>query len=94
MHWKTTITIDNLQCGGCSATITKRLGLLEGVTDIQIDTQAEQVSFSSPVEAVVLVRETLQGLGYPERGTVSGLTNLGAKARSFVSCAVGKVGAA
>jgi len=94
MHEKTTITVDNLKCGGCSATITKRLSALDGVTDIQVDTEAEQVSLSSPVEGVDLVLETLQGLGYPQPGPASGLTNVGAKARSFVSCVIGKVGAA
>ena len=94
MNQRRTITVDNLKCGGCGATISKRLSALDGVTDIQIDTEAEQVSFSSAAETVEIVRETLQGLGYPERGTASGLTNIGAKARSFVSCAIGKVGTA
>jgi copper chaperone len=94
MNQRRTITVDNLKCGGCSATISKRLSALDGVTAIQVDAEAEEVSFSSPVEVVALVRETLRGLGYPERGTASGLANVGAKARSFLSCAIGKVGAA
>ena len=92
MSQRTTITVDNLKCGGCSATITKRLSALEGVTDVQIDSESEQVSFSSPLYAVELARQTLEALGYPERGTAAGLANLGAKARSLVSCAIGKVG--
>lgn len=87
------IIVENLKCGGCSATITKRLSAMEGVGNVQVDSEAERVSFSSPPAAVELVRETLRGLGYPERGTASGLASVGAQLRSLVSCAIGKVGA-
>jgi len=33
----------------------------------------------------------LQELGYPERGTASGIGSAAAKAKSFVSCAIGRV---
>jgi len=35
MNQRRTITVDNLKCGGCSATISKRLSVLDGATDIQ-----------------------------------------------------------
>ena len=94
MSQRTTITVDNLKCGGCSATIARRLSALDGVSDVQIDSESEQVSFLSPPDAVELVRETLQKLGYPEQGSANGLAKAGATVRSFVSCAIGKVGAA
>jgi copper chaperone len=94
MNQRHTITVDNLKCGGCTATITSRLSAIEGVGNVQVDSEAEEVSFFSPPDAVGLVRDTLYTLGYPERGTSSGLSGVGAKVRSLVSCAVGKVGAA
>jgi copper chaperone len=37
------------------------------------------------------VAKRLLELGYPERGTASGIGSAAAKAKSFVSCAIGRV---
>ena len=87
-----TINVENLKCNGCSGTIRNRLNELDGVANVQIDVEAEQVTFTSPTETIEGVRETLERLGYPEQGSMSGLASVGAKARSFVSCAIGVVG--
>ena len=88
-----TITVENLRCGGCSASIMRRLAAMEDVTDVSVDHDAGQVSFVAPANRIDRVREALGSLGYREPGTASGLSGLGARARALVSCAMGKVSA-
>ncbi len=88
------VTIENLKCGGCTSTIIKQLNGLDEVERVQVDTESETVSFVAPAERLALVKQRLRSLGYPERGSISGLPGMGARARAYVSCAIGKVGAA
>jgi len=84
----TSIVVDNLKCGGCANTITKKISVLEGVSNVQVDKETSTISYDYENEdLVVLVEETLAKLGYPKAGT----TTLGQKAKSFVSCATGKM---
>ncbi|HBI00897.1 MAG TPA: heavy metal-associated domain-containing protein [Flavobacterium sp.] len=86
---KSTIKIQNLKCYGCANTITKKLTLLENISDVEVNNDEQTVSFRYENEAdLVLVKSTLQSLGYPEFGETN---SLGEKAKSFVSCAVGRI---
>jgi len=38
-----------------------------------------------------LVKETLKNMGYPESGSQKGLEAFGSKAKSYVSCAIGRM---
>lgn len=84
-----TIHIQNLKCGGCANTITKNLSEIEGVTNVNVIVEDSVVQFN-PVSSEVTktVKDTLKKLGYPEDGEVN---SLGSKAKSFVSCAVGRI---
>jgi len=93
MTTKHTLTIENLKCGGCTATIISRVGALDSVEFVEVDLDADTVSFYAPPAAVGTVRKTLRTLGYPERDSTSGISNIAASARSYVSCAIGKVAA-
>ena len=93
MYQTYTISVDNLRCSGCVTTITRRVNSLAGVTGVRVDAANGRVSFDARPGAVHLVRDTLLALGYPERGTTSGLSAVGTTARSIVSCAVGRLGA-
>lgn len=86
---QTTLHIQNLKCGGCAHTISTRLAELEGITDVVVDNDADAVSFSYSTQrfkenAVKL----LSSLGYPVQGEANSLSK---KAKSFVSCAVGRM---
>lgn len=86
---RTSIYIQNLKCGGCAHTITTKLGTLENITDLHVDTDENKVSFSYLNEAdVFTVKERLKDLGYPSLEDSNSLTS---KAKSFVSCATGKL---
>ncbi|MFD2540891.1 heavy-metal-associated domain-containing protein [Lacinutrix gracilariae] len=86
---KTSIIVQNLKCGGCAHTITTKLSEIKNVADITIDVDSSKVFFSYINEADALaVKDKLKTLGYPSVDDANSLTS---KAKSFVSCATGKL---
>ena len=85
------ITVENIKCGGCASTITRRLNQLDAVSDCQVDVETGVVSITGDESSKTEVTQLLLNLGYPESGTAEGLKAAKAKAKSFVSCAVGKM---
>jgi copper chaperone len=85
------IQIENLKCGGCANTITKGLSAMDGVTDVVVHNDTNQVSLTADEVLRPAVLEKLRSMGYPETGSVSGLASGIATAKSFVSCAIGRV---
>jgi copper chaperone CopZ len=86
---ETTIHIQNLKCGGCANTITKGISSIEAVQNVSVNVDENTVTFSYETEAQVNeVKNKLKSLGYPEDGEAN---TLGAKAKSYVSCAIGKM---
>lgn len=86
---KATLYIQNLKCGGCANTITKNIVTLDAITDVSVNVEESCVSFGyTTEEKLVEVKEKLKALGYPEDGETN---SLGSKAKSYVSCAIGKM---
>lgn len=86
---KTTIIIQNLKCGGCAHTITTKLAALENVENISVDVETSAVSFETKSkEAISLIKDKLAAIGYPVEGEDNSIVS---KAKSFVSCATGKM---
>ncbi len=85
---KTTITIENLKCGGCAATIKKGIASLESITDVTVLVGTSEVTVTATKEVRQAVKEKLAAMGYPEMGDANTLRH---KATSYVSCAVGKM---
>jgi len=86
---KTTIQIHNLKCGGCAHTIISSLNGLDNISDVQINVETSQVSFNFLTEVdEKAVYQKLKSLGYP---VVEEENSLGLKAKSFISCAIGKI---
>lgn len=88
-----TFEVQNIRCGGCANTIKDALekaGFEEVDVDLACEPRKVTVTFANEaLEAQVIA--TLRKLGYPlvgEEVGVWGATSL--KAKSFVSCAVGK----
>ena len=85
------LSVENIKCGGCAGTITKRLNELDSVSECQVDVENGMVSITGDDSSRAEVSQLLLKLGYPETGTAEGLKAAAAKAKSFVSCAVGKM---
>jgi copper chaperone len=84
------IEIDNLKCGGCEATILKGVKSIEGVSDVSVNHDTHTVS-EAPEGLRPQIVEKLLFMGYPEKGTLTGLSAGLANAQSYVSCAIGRV---
>ena len=86
---RTSISVQNLKCGGCAHTITSKLSTIENISDLQVDVEENLVSFNYLSETdAVKVKEKLKNLGYP---SIDDGNSLASKAKSFVSCATGKI---
>ncbi|MDD2986479.1 heavy metal-associated domain-containing protein [Flavobacterium sp.] len=85
----TLITVQNLKCGGCANTITKKLQTMEDVSNVNINVEDNTVFISySKEETYAQVVSALKTMGYPEENESN---TLGNKAKSYVSCAIGKM---
>ena len=85
---KEIIVIDNLKCGGCVNTVTKKLQEMEGVDNVNVvlKTSVVEIELEKNISREALI-EKLSKWGYPEMGT----SNLVQKAKSYVSCAIGRL---
>ena len=85
----TTINIQNLKCGGCANTIITKLSRIEDVSNVNVDVESSSVTFNHMSDAnIIAVTNKLAAIGYPEEGEKNSVVS---KAKSFVSCATGKM---
>lgn len=86
---KTTIKIQNLKCGGCVNTITSTLSKLSNISNVKVNVEETEVELDYLNEIdLENVKEALKSIGYPEVGDAN---SFGTKAKSYVSCALGKM---
>jgi len=86
---ETSILVQNLKCGGCAHTISTKLSGIKNVFNLQVNVDESKVSFNYlEGEDVVNVKEKLKELGYP---SVDDTNSFSSKAKSFISCATGKL---
>lgn len=84
-----TITIQNLKCGGCANTISTKLIEINGISDVSVDVDNSTVTFMHETAgSLVNAKQKLAAIGYPESGDKNSVIS---KAKSFVSCATGKI---
>ena len=67
------------------------LGQMEGVSNVEVDHDTKRVKFTGEASSRAQVAEKLRSMGYPEQGTLEGLSAGVANAKSFVSCAIGRM---
>ena len=85
------IEIENLKCGGCERSILNGLGAMAGVSDVSVERENQTVKLVAEPALRGAVADKLRAMGYPEKGSVSGLNAGLANAKSFVSCAIGRM---
>lgn len=86
---RTSIIVQNLKCGGCATTIKNRLSEINNISEITVDTDTATVSFiAQDADDALAVKDRLKSLGYPSIEDANGMLS---KAKSFVSCATGKI---
>ena len=85
------IEVENIRCGGCANTICKQLKKIDGVDDVRVDIEKGRVSVDAGDGIRGELVAALLACGYPEQGSAEGIKAATAKAKSFVSCAIGKL---
>ena len=86
---KASIIVQNIKCAGCAKTISTKLNELKNVTDVSVDQEISAVHFTySKTDEALEIMEILESLGYP---SIENKNSLKTKARSYFSCAVGKI---
>lgn len=89
------LQVENIKCGGCASSIRKGLLADKRISEVDIDVELGKVCVQALVEQDESIRAELASMllkmGYPESGTAEGIKAAAAKAKSFVSCAIGKV---
>ena len=85
----TSIVVQNLKCNGCANTIHSKLSHIQAISNINIDIENNKISFDFIAQEDILkVKKTLKTLGYP---SIDETNSVVSKAKSFVSCASGKL---
>ena len=89
---KQTFEVVNVKCGGCANTLKTKLLEEFGEVEVNLEVEPRQITLEIEDTNVPALRQALKSLGYPmsdeDLSTVEGFTTT---AKSFVSCAVGKM---
>jgi copper chaperone len=85
------ITVENIKCGGCVGSITKKLSAAFDTDKIDVNIEQGVISIDLDDSKRDELTKALLDLGYPETDSVQGFDSAKAKAKSFVSCAIGKM---
>lgn len=85
------IDVENIKCGGCANSIRKGLTEDERITGVEVDIEGGRITLEGDETARDEIAMKLAHMGYPEVGSVEGMRAAAAKAKSFVSCAVGRI---
>ena len=81
--------IENVKCNGCKNTIIKEARKQDLVIDVKVDLESGTVmlSYEGGDETLYRVKSRLSRKGYPEKGR----NNVVSTAKSYVSCAMGRI---
>lgn len=86
---KLELVVENIKCGGCMTSIKKGILELAGVTQVDIALEEEKITIEGNDLDRAAISKKLDQMGYPEKGN----NTLFKEAKSYVSCAIGKVSA-
>jgi len=89
---KQTFEVINVKCGGCASTLKTSLAEEFGDVEVNLDIEPRQITLNIEESDIPALRTKLKKLGYPmsdeDLTTMEGFSTT---AKSFVSCAVGKM---
>lgn len=85
---KQEIVVQNLKCGGCAATIKKGLSEMEGVKEVHVEVENSTVTLDADEDKTTEIHEKLSKMGYPASDDPNSILK---QAKSFMSCAVGRM---
>jgi len=87
-----TLEVENVKCGGCAATLKKKLAPLFGEVEVDLDVHPRRITLEIEEEQMPKLQTALREIGYPLSTDELGFVDTAsAKMKSFVSCAVGRI---
>jgi copper chaperone CopZ len=89
---KQTFKVENVKCSGCANTLKKKLFDKFGNIDVNLDVVPREITVEINNDSIDDLRNILISLGYPMSDEdLSVLNGVKTKAKSFISCATGKL---
>jgi copper chaperone CopZ len=82
----TQIQVENIKCNGCATSIKNNLLKIAHVDAVVVNIEDEIIQYEGLANKEDIINR-LAEMGYPEKGS----NNFTSKAKSFVSCASGKI---
>ena len=87
-----TFEVENVKCGGCSNTLKNKLKDTFGVVEVNLEMMPRKITLEINDDQIEDLKVQLKSLGYPLcSDELSVLQHVGVKAKSFVSCVIGKM---
>lgn len=84
--------VENVKCEGCANTLKTKLKDEFGEVEVNLEVMPREITLDIENENESKLRDSLKTLGYPMSDEVLNLfQSTTTKAKSFVSCAVGKM---
>lgn len=81
----------NVKCGGCANTLKSKLEPIFGKIEVNLEVMPREITIYQDNIDIDKLRNKLKSLGYPMVDEKMNLfEEVGTKAKSFVSCAIGK----
>lgn len=89
---KQNFEVQNVKCGGCANTLKTKLKEKFGEVEVDLDKMPRVITLDIENDQIEILKETLRSIGYPlTTDELSTFETIETKAKSFVSCAVGKM---
>ena len=84
--------VRNVKCGGCAGTLTKSLLEEFGEVSVNLEVEPREISLDIEASQEEALKLKLRSLGYPLiTDNLNTFQTVGTTAKSFVSCAIGKM---
>ena len=87
-----TFKVRNVKCGGCAGTLTKSLLEEFGEVSVNLEVEPREITLNIEESQEEALKLKLRSLGYPLlTDNLNTFQTVGTMAKSFVSCAIGKM---
>lgn len=87
-----TFKVLNVKCSGCASTLKRKLHDNFGEVEVNLEVEPREITLDVEDDQLELLGKELKKLGYPLASeSMNFVDSSSAKAKSFVSCAVGKM---
>ena len=87
-----TFEVKNVKCGGCANTLKKSLFQEFGEVEVDLEVDPRKITLEIEEEQMEALKLKLRSLGYPlTTDSLNSFQTVSTTAKSFVSCAIGKI---